>query len=109
MAYDEGLAQRIRDILIDRHDVVEKKMFGGLTFMVSGHMCCGVMSDGLMVRVGLEQYEDALAQPGAHKMDFTKRPMRGMVKVSADGFDLDEDLQNWVDRGLKFVTSLPPR
>ena len=109
MAYDEGVAQRLREAFVEQPGVVEKKMFGGLTFMVRGHMCCGVATDDLMVRVGPEQYEEALTLSGAREMDFTKRPMRGMVMVSSAGYALDEDLAAWVERGLKFVTSLPPK
>jgi TfoX/Sxy family transcriptional regulator of competence genes len=107
MAYDEGLAQRIRDLFADDPGVVEKKMFGGLAFIVQGHMCVGVTSDELMVRVGPEQYEEALQLPHARKMDFTGRPLRGFIYVSEDGIESDKDLQAWVDRALSFVHSLP--
>ena len=109
MAYDDGVAQRVREALIDQSDVVEKKMFGGLAFMVRGHMCCGIVGAELMVRVGPQGYESALSQPHARKMDFTGKPMKGFVYVSAAGFEDDGDLQSWVDRGLRFVTSLPPK
>jgi len=109
MPYDDGVAQRVREALIDQSDVVEKKMFGGLAFMVRGHMCCGIVGAELMVRVGPQGYESALSQPHARKMDFTGKPMKGFVYVSAVGFEDDGDLQAWVDRGLRFVTSLPPK
>jgi len=109
MPYDDGVAQRVREALIDQSDVVEKKMFGGLAFMVRGHMCCGIVGAELMVRVGPEGYESALSQPHARKMDFTGKPMKGFVYVAAAGFEDDGDLQSWVDRGLRFVTSLPPK
>jgi TfoX/Sxy family transcriptional regulator of competence genes len=109
MAYDEGIAQRIRDFFAHDPGVVEKKMFGGLAFMVQGHMCVGVSADDLMVRVGPEQYEKALQMPHARKMDFIGRPLRGFIYVSEEGIEADEDLQAWVDRALTFVHSLPPK
>jgi TfoX/Sxy family transcriptional regulator of competence genes len=106
MAYDEGLAQRIREHLDDRFDVTEKKMFGGVAFMLGGNMCCGVVADELMVRVGRDAYQDSLALPHAREMDFTGRPMRGMIYVGIEGIDADEDLAAWVDRGVGFASSL---
>ena len=107
--YDEGLAERVRGTLQDRHDVVEKKMFGGLCFMVSGHMCVGVETDRLMVRVGKDAHEEALAQPGAKPMDFTGRAMKGFVFVGVDHLGEDDELEAWVGRGLKHALSLPPK
>ena len=109
MAYDEGLAERLRDVFQNQSTVVEEKMFGGLAFMVNGHMCVGITGDDLMVRVGTDQYEDALSQPKARPMDFTGRPMKGFVYVEHEGFDTDEDLEDWVDRGMQFVSTLPPK
>jgi TfoX/Sxy family transcriptional regulator of competence genes len=109
MAYDENLAYRIRDILSDRSDVVEKKMFGGLTFMVSGNMCVGVSKDRLMVRVGPEQFADAVAQPHARPMDMQGKPMKGFIFVDDGGFASDGDLKTWVQRGLNFVQTLPAK
>ncbi len=109
MAYDEGLAERLREALHEHPGMIEKKMFGGLCFMLNGHMCCGIVKDTLMLRVGPEQYEDALAQPHARKMDFTGRAMKGMVYVDPAGFTEDEALKSWVQRGLDFVHSLPPK
>ncbi|MDX1415574.1 MAG: TfoX/Sxy family protein [Candidatus Promineifilaceae bacterium] len=109
MAYNESDGFRIREALANQSAVTERKMFGGLAFMVSGHMCVGLVKENLMVRVGKEQYEEALAQPFAREMDFTGRPMKGMIFVDPDGYHSDEDLKAWVDRGLAFVTSLPPK
>ena len=109
MAYDEGLAQRIREVLQEQQNVVEKKMFGGLAFMVNGNMCCGVVKDTLMVRVGPDVYESALGQPHARKMDFTGRPMRGMVYVGKGATGRTASLSKWVQRGLSFVESLPAK
>ncbi len=107
--YDEGLAERVRLALSERHDVVEKKMFGGLCFMVSGNMCVGVESDRLMVRVGKAGHEEALAQPHARPMDFTGRPMKGFVFVDVEGLMEDEELEALLGRGLKNALSLPPK
>ncbi|MEK7833638.1 MAG: TfoX/Sxy family protein, partial [Acidobacteriota bacterium] len=85
MAFSEKLADRIRKQLESENGVVEKKMFGGLAFMVNGNMSCGVVGEDLMVRVGPEAYESALAEPDAREMDFTGRPMKGMIYVTADG------------------------
>ncbi len=109
MAYTENVAERVRQRFARRTDVVEKKMFGGLTFMVSGHMCCGVVDDALMARVGPDQYEAALARSGARTMDFTGRTMKGMVFVATAGFASDDDLSSWVGLCLAFVETLPPK
>lgn len=109
MAYDRGLAERIRECGIDRSDVVEKKMFGGLCFMVSNHMCCGIVGDMLMGRVGPVQYQDCLAAAHVSEMDFTGKSMKGMIYVSPEGIEDDADLQHWIEVCLNFVTSLPPK
>ncbi len=109
MAYDEGAAQRLREALGDEHGVVEKKMFGGIAFMLHGNMCCGVVGEELMVRVGPDAHDAALAEPHARPMDFTGRPMRGMVYVGVPGFESDEDLEAWVARGTSFALSLPKK
>jgi TfoX/Sxy family transcriptional regulator of competence genes len=104
MAYDERLANRIRTALRGRDDVVEKKMFGGLTFMVAGKMACGVVHDDLMVRVGPDGHEAALAEPHTRPMDFTGRPMHGMVYVDPAGLATDAELVQWVDRAVRVAT-----
>jgi TfoX/Sxy family transcriptional regulator of competence genes len=109
MAYDEGLAHRIREVLEERNDFGEKKMFGGLCFLLGGNMCCGITPDDLMVRVGKDAYEDALAQPGAREMDFTGRAMRGIVYVAIDELEEDDALEAWIARGVAFAGSLPPK
>jgi hypothetical protein len=109
MAYDEGVAARIRTILADQPALVEKKMFGGLTFMLHGNMCCGVMRDELMVRVGPAQHSQALGLPHARQMDFTGRPMKSMIIVAPAGFEEDADLDAWVQRGVQFAATLPPK
>jgi TfoX/Sxy family transcriptional regulator of competence genes len=106
MSYDEKLAERTRAILDSRDDVIEKKMFGGLAFMVRGHMCVGIVDRELMVRVGPDAYESALAVAHARPMDFTGKPLRGMVYVGAAGLRTEPGLRAWVDRGLRFVSTL---
>ena len=109
MAYDEGLAQRVREELADRPDVTEKRMFGGLAFMVRGHMTVGINGDELMVRVGKDAYAEALAQPGAREMDFTGRALKGFVYVSSEGHSADQALTGWVRRGLDHTDTLPAK
>jgi TfoX/Sxy family transcriptional regulator of competence genes len=109
VSYDEKLADRIRSILSERDDVVEKKMFGGLCFMVNGAMCCGLTKSDFMVRVGADAYDEALAQPHARPMDFTGRPLKGMVYVAPTGLRTRAALERWVQRGLAFASSAKPR
>lgn len=109
MAYDEGLAERVRDALSDCGDITEKRMFGGLCFMVTGHMCCGIVDDTLMARVGPQAYDECLKQPHAREMDFTGRPMKGLVFVGPGGLEEDDELTAWMDRCLAFVSSLPAK
>jgi TfoX/Sxy family transcriptional regulator of competence genes len=109
MAYNEKLAERIRRQLSNRTDVVERKMFGGLAFMVRGHMCCGVVGDELMVRVGLAGYEAALKEKHAREMDFTGKPLRGMLYVAASGLASAKQLGKWVECGLQFTLTLPEK
>lgn len=109
MAYDEELAERIRGALTDRDDVTERRMFGGIAFMVGGNMAVGVVKDELMVRVGREGHDAAMAQAHVRAMDFTNRPMAGFIYVAPEGVRSDDDLRRWVDAGASFATSLPPR
>ena len=109
MAYDEGVAERIRDLFLDRHDVLEKKMFGGIAFMLKGKMCCGVVNDTLMARVGPEQYSAALKKQHAREMDFTGKPMQGFIFVDPAGFETDTQLKEWVSQCVQFVQSLPDK
>ena len=90
MAYNEELALRIRQSLGEQTGIVERKMFGGLCFMVHGNMLGGVMGDEIIVRVGAERYEDSLQLPHARPMDFTGRPMRGFVVVASEGIESEE-------------------
>ena len=109
MPYDERLAERIRKQLGDRRDVVEKKMFGGLAFMLRGHMTCGVVRDELMVRVGPERYDEALTRAHARPMDFTGKPLKGMVYVASAGIRDAKALKRWIDLGVAHTDSLPPK
>ena len=109
MAYDEGLAERLRDLFVDRPGISEKKMFGGLAFMYRGHMLVGILGDSLMARVGPTEYTDALKRPHVREMDFTGKPMKGYVYVDAAGFESDTDLSKWIGLCLRFNESLPPK
>jgi len=109
MAFDEGVTQRTSEELGDRPDIVEKKMFGGVAFLYSGHMCCGVVADVLMARVGPDAYADALSRPQAREMGFAGRAMKGFVYVDPPGFDEDGQLHEWIDLCLSFTGSLPAK
>ena len=109
MAYDEGLALRIREVLDELSGLVEKKMFGGVGFMVQGNMACGVHKDKLIVRVGPERHEEAMSRPHTRPFDITGRPMKGWVMVVADGYESDDDLKDWVQQGVDFALTLPPK
>ena len=109
MAYDEALAARIRAALQDQDAVTERKMFGGIAFMVGGNMACGVIRDDLMVRVGPDAHDAAVTEPHVRPMDFAHRPMRGMVYVAPDGVRSDEALARWVHAGAALAASLPPK
>jgi TfoX/Sxy family transcriptional regulator of competence genes len=109
MAYDEHLAERIRGALRGREGVTERKMFGGIAFMVGGNMAVGVTRDELMVRVAPDGQDDALAQPHVRVMDMGGRPMRGMVGVAPAGVEADADLARWVNAGADVAAALPPK
>jgi len=109
MAYSEALAARIRKALVRHQGVAEKKMFGGLTFLLCGHMCCGVVNDELVLRLGPEQGEKVLKKPNTRECNFTGRPMKGMVMVAPAGYETDDALQEWVQQAADFVLSLPPK
>lgn len=110
MAYDEQLAERVRDAVQARPGVVERKMFGGLAWMLDGNMACGVMSEGLLVRMEPDEIEAALREPHVREFGFPgRRPMRGFLIVEPDGLAADEDLARWVDTGAARAASLPPK
>ena len=109
MAYDEGLAQRVREALADKPGFSEKRMFGGLAFLLRGRMCVGIVGDELMVRVGPEAYAQLVREPHARTMDFTGRPMKGFVYVGCDGFESDAALQRWIAHGESGAMSVSVR
>ncbi len=110
MAYDEGLTQRVRAVLDVRPDVVERKMFGGIAFLIAGNMCCGVLGDDLIVRLDPE-HAGALTSPehGTRPFDVTGRPMRGWLFVAPEATAEDADLEQWLERAEDFASSLPPK
>ena len=109
MAYSEELAGRVRKVL-EQYDLVEeKKMFGGLCFMVARHMCCGITDELLMVRVGKDKSEQLLKRPYVREMDFTGKPLKGMLYVESGGIMNETDLNSWIDLSISFTRSLPPK
>lgn len=103
MAYSEFLADRIRQCLkIKQSFYFEKKMMGGLVFMVDDKMCVGIVKEDLMVRINPDFQESALKIDGCREMDFTKRPMKGFIFINPKGTDMDTDLDFWIDKALEF-------
>lgn len=109
MAYDAELADRVREVLSLREQVSEREMFGGIGFMLGGNMACGVIGEELIIRLGTEDGERALAEPHTREFDYTGRPMRGWLFVSAEGLADDKALAGWVDAGADFAASLPAK
>ena len=111
MAYDEGLTQRIREVLDARQLpwLVEKKMFGGIAFMLQGNLACGVLKDELIVRVGPKRYKEVINRPHTRPFDITGRPMQGWVMVASDGYESDDALEGWMQQGVEFALSLPAK
>ena len=108
MAFDEALADRVRDVLAARPELSEREMFGGIAFMLAGNMCCGVIGEDLLVRLGPDA-EKTLEEPHTRPMDFTGKPMKTTVFVEPAGTEADEDLAAWVDAGASFAESLPAK
>jgi TfoX/Sxy family transcriptional regulator of competence genes len=109
VAFDKGMAARLRDVFEGRADIVKKKMFGGFAFMHSGNMCCGIVNDILMARVGAENYAAALSKPFTREMDFTGKPLSGFVYVDPPGFSEERQLRDWVTLCEEFTSALPPK
>jgi len=109
VAYDEQLAERVRAVLSDEFGVTEQKMFGGLAFMLRGNMCCGVLGDDLILRLGPERAATAISEDGLRVMDFTGRPMRAFVLAEPSLVATDEDLRRWVGEAVAFAGSLPDK
>ena len=110
MAYDAELAQRVRELLIYEPDVVEKKMFGGLSFLIGGHLAVGVSgSGGLLMRNDADETEELLTQPYVEPFVMRGRAMNGWVRVNSEGVEDDAELKRWVEAGVGFARSLPPK
>jgi TfoX/Sxy family transcriptional regulator of competence genes len=107
MVYSESLAYRVRDVFAGQRGITEKKMFGGVAFLLHSNMCVGVWQTSLIVRLGPEQATTALKEPNVMEFDVSGRPMRGWVVVEAEGLETDEQLQGWVERAVEFVGTLP--
>ena len=106
MAYSESLARRVRHVLAPHRGISEKKMFGGLAFLMNGNMCVGIWKSSLIVRLGAEQAAAALAAPNVVEFDITGRPMKGWNMVEPDGLETDEQLAGWIQRAVEFVLTL---
>jgi TfoX/Sxy family transcriptional regulator of competence genes len=102
MAYDERIADRIREMLVDQPEIEEKQMMGGVAFMVNNKMCVGVIKDEMMARIDPDMYEEALEKPGCRPMDFTHKPMKGWVFISQEGIDNVKVLEYWIGLALAF-------
>jgi hypothetical protein len=109
MAYDEALADRVRGRLAGEPGLTEKKMFGGVAFMLDGNLAVGLRGDELMVRVGADATADALARPHARQSYMGEREMKGWILVAPEGLGGDEELADWVRRGVAYARSLPPK
>lgn len=109
MAYDKTLALRIAEVFANRADVVEKKMFGGLVYLLQGNICVGIWKAALIVRLGIDAAEEVLLEPHVRPFDVTGKPMRGWVLVDAPGIVTDEQLIPWIERALAFVGTLPAK
>jgi TfoX/Sxy family transcriptional regulator of competence genes len=109
VAYDHGLADEVRAHLGPRADLTEREMFGGIAFMLRGNMAVGVSGDELMVRVGKEGHDVAISPPGARVFDMSSRPMKGWILVAAEALGTEDDLGSWVERGVAYAESLPPK
>jgi TfoX/Sxy family transcriptional regulator of competence genes len=109
MAFDENLAARIRPALARKKGVQEKKMFGGIGFLLNGNMLVGVWKDSLIVRLGPEEGDDALKEPHVSEFNITGRPMKGWLLVAAEGVEDDDALSGWIQRAVKYVGKLPKK
>ena len=109
MAYDEALAERVRDLLMHRGDLAERKMFGGIAWMVAGNMACGILGEDLIVRLEPDEAESALAEENTRPFDATGPPMKGFVVVEAPALADPGELAGWVEAGVGFASSLPAK
>lgn len=109
MAFDEALAARVRSVLADTEGLAEKRMFGGIAFLLGGNMCCGVHGDELIVRLAPERAEEALGEPHVRVFDLTGRPMKGWLLIGPGGVENEDDLSSWLDQAVAFAGSLPAK
>jgi len=109
MAYHRPTADRVQNALGQKTDLNAIKMFGGIAFMVRGNMCCGVLDDGLILRLGPVLGQQTLVLPHTHPFDFTGKPMKSIITVKPAGFESDEDLDQWLNMALEFCLTLPPK
>ena len=109
MPFNPQLLERIRQILANRNDVVEKKMFGGVAFMVRGHMACGPHNDDLLVRIGEEAASKVMAEPHVKPMMFTGKPLKPFATIQAAGIKTDDQLRRWVEMAAEYAASLPAK
>jgi TfoX/Sxy family transcriptional regulator of competence genes len=109
MPYDADLDERVRK-LVDRQEFfTEKKMFGGIAFLHRGNMCVGIWKEFLVIRIGPDNYDDALDEPHVQEFDFTGKPLRGWIMIDPDGTDSSEALRSWIDRAIRFTETLPAK
>lgn len=109
MVYDEGLAERVRELISDQQGYEEKKMFGGIGFLIHGNMACGVIREELIIRVGAEKYTDSLLRPHVELFDITGQAMTGWVLVKEPGYRDDQALQDWISQGVAYALTLPAK
>ena len=107
MAYSQSLAERIRQVLAQRRGVTEKKMFGGVGYLLHGNICVGVWKNSLIARLGAERAASALQQPHVGEFDITGRPMKGWVMIEPEGIETDDQLRGWIGESVEFVSTLP--
>jgi TfoX/Sxy family transcriptional regulator of competence genes len=109
VAYNEDLAQRLRQALKKQRGLQEKKMFGGVGFLINGNMACGVHKEDLIVRLSSDDFEAALKIPNARVFNMTGRPMKGWIMVAAAGYATDKSLRSWIEKSVGFARSLPQK
>lgn len=109
MPYNQDLAQRVSTILTNRTDIIEKKMFGGIGYMLHGNMACGIHKQDLVVRVGPRHYYETLSIPFAKPFDITGRPMKGWLMIEPEGCQDNKTLEHLINLGVTFALSLPPK
>jgi TfoX/Sxy family transcriptional regulator of competence genes len=109
MAYDEVLAERVRDVIGEADGLTTRKMFGGIAYMIFGNMACGVLDEVIVLRLGNEGAREALEEPYMSPMDFTGKPMKSMVYLDESGYEDDEVMERWIEQAVGFARSLPQK